>query len=210
MSRRAIVRRLLTLAASLGLASCAVTDPTQYYALGQAPARSVESTARASTERSNAAGAAVGIGVGPVIIPGYLDRSQIVTRRGTDHVGLSMFHRWAEPLEDGIARVLAEEIGARVPTERIVMFPWWGAVAQALQYQVVIAVLRFDGRAGADVTLDTRWRILGRDGGELAFGRSTVVEATTDSGYEALVAAMTRTVRTLGQEIAAEIRAMPR
>lgn len=210
MSRRAIVRRLLTLAASLGLASCAVTDPTQYYTLGQAPARSVESTARASTERSNAAGAAVGIGVGPVIIPGYLDRSQIVTRRGTDHVELSMFHRWAEPLEDGIARVLAEEIGARVPTERIVMFPWWGAVAQALQYQVVIAVLRFDGRAGADVTLDTRWRILGRDGGELAFGRSTVVEATTDSGYEALVAAMTRTVRTLGQEIAAEIRAMPR
>ncbi len=139
MSRRAIVRRLLTLAVSLGLASCAVTDPTQYYTLGQTPARSAESTARASTERRSAAGAAVGIGVGPVIIPGYLDRSQIVTRRGTDHVELSMFHRWAEPLEDGIARVLAEEIGARVPTERIVMFPWRGAVAQALQYQVVIA-----------------------------------------------------------------------
>ena len=66
------------------------------------------------------------------------------------------------------------------------------------------------GALGGDVTLDTRWRILGRDGGELAFGRSTVVEATTDSGYEAMVAAMTRTVRTLGQEIAAEIRAMPR
>ena len=210
MSRRGIVRRLLTLAVSLGLASCAVTDPTQYYTLGQAPARSAESTARASIARRSAAGAAVGIGVGPVIVPGYLDRSQIVTRRGTDHVELSMFHRWAEPLEDGIARVLAEEIGARVPTERIVMFPWRGVVAEALHYRVVIAVLHFDGSAGADVTLDTRWRILGRDGGELAFGRSTVVEATTDSGYEALVAAMTRTVRTLGQEIAAEIRAMPR
>ena len=80
-----------------------------------------------------------------------------------------MFHRWAEPLEDGIGRILAEEIGARVPTERIVMFPWRGVVARIIQYQVVVAVLRFDGRPGGDVTLDTRWRILDRDGKELTF-----------------------------------------
>ena len=121
-----------------------------------------------------------------------------------------MFHRWAEPLEDGIARILAEEIGARVPTERIVMFPWRGVVARAIQYQVVVAVLRFDGRLGGDVTLDTRWRILGRDGDELAFRRSTVIEAAAGPGYEPMVAAMTRALATLGQEIAAEIRAMPR
>jgi hypothetical protein len=28
--------------------------------------------------------------------------------------------KWAEPLDEGVARVLAEEIGARVPTDRIV------------------------------------------------------------------------------------------
>ena len=38
MGHRAVVRRLLGLAASIGLASCAVTDPTQYYTLGQAAA----------------------------------------------------------------------------------------------------------------------------------------------------------------------------
>ena len=129
------------------------------------PGRGGERGARASasTPRSSVAGTgAVGVGVGPVIMPGYLDRTQIVTRTGTDQVELSMFHRWAEPLEDGIARILAEEIGARVPTERIVMFPWRGVVARAIQYQVVVAVLRFDGRPGGDVTLDTRWRILGQ------------------------------------------------
>jgi hypothetical protein len=152
----------------------------------------------------------VGIGVGPVLLPGYLGRSEIVIRTGADRVELSMFHRWAEPLADGIARTLAEEIGGRVPTDRIVTFPWPGVVARVIQYQVVVAVLRFDGRRGGEVTLDTRWRILGRDGDELAFRRTTVIEAAAGRGYEPMVAAMARAVVSLGQEIAAEIRTLPR
>jgi hypothetical protein len=204
-------RRLLGLVAFIGLAGCAVSDPTQYYTLGQPTVRTTESGASAATSRSRGAEIdIVGIGVGPVIMPSYLARSQIVTRTGTDQVDLSMFNRWAEPLQDGIARVLAEEIGARVPTERIVMFPWRGVVARAIQYQVVVVVVRFDGRPGGDITLDTRWRILGTNGDELAFKRSTVVQPTAGPDYESLVAAMTRALLTLGQEIASEIRAMPR
>jgi uncharacterized lipoprotein YmbA len=216
MDNRAVLRRLLGLVASIGLAGCAVSDPTQFYTLGQASANSrtaenVERTASSSTSRSSvAATGAVGIGVGPVLLPGYLDRSQIVIRTGADRVELSMFHRWAEPLGDGIARTLAEEIGARVPTDRIVTFPWPGVVARFIRYQVVVTVLRFDGRRGGEVTLDTRWRILGRDGDELAFRRTTVIEAAADRGYQPMVAAMARAVVTLGQEIAAEIRTLPR
>jgi uncharacterized lipoprotein YmbA len=75
---------------------------------------------------------------------------------------------------------------------------------------VVVTVLRFDGRPGADVTLDTRWRILGGDGKEIMLKRTTVTEAATGPGYERMVAAMARVLATLGQEMAAEIRAMPR
>ena len=208
---RAVVRRLLGLVACICLAGCAVTDASQYYTLGRPGARSAESSASASTPSSSAAGSsAVAIGVGPVTVPGYLDRLQIVTRTATDQVEVSMFHRWAEPLEDGIARALAEEIAARVPTERIVTFPWRGVVTRAIQYQVVVTVLRFDGRPGGDVTLDTRWRILGGDGKELVLKRTTVTDAAAGPGYEPMVAAMARAVTTLGQEMAAEIRAMPR
>ncbi len=137
MARRATVRRVLGLAASVCLAGCAVSDPTQYYALGRTAAissttGSSASRASASTRRSTVAGAGtVTIGVGPVIVPGYLDRIQIVTRTDTDQVEFSTFRRWAEPLEDGIAQTLAEEIADRVPTERIVAFPWRGRVARA-------------------------------------------------------------------------------
>jgi uncharacterized protein len=133
-----------------------------------------------------------------------------VTRPGADQVEISTFNRWAEPLEDGISRILAEEISVRVPTERVVMFPWRGVVARVIQYQVVVAVVRFDGRPGGDVTLDTRWRIRDREGDELLFRRSTVVETAAGRGYEPIVAAMTRAIMALGQEIAAEIRAMAR
>ena len=208
---RALAGPLLGLAAVFGLASCAVTDTTQYYTLGAATPPSTNSRTNASTPPKSVAGSrAVGVGVGPVIMPGYLDRTQIVTRPGTDQVEISMFNRWAEPLEDGISRILAEEISLRVPTERVVMFPWRGVVARVIQYQVVVAVVRFDGRPGGDVTLDTRWRILDRAGDELVFRRSTVVETAAGRGYEPIVAAMTRALVTLGQEIAMEIRALPR
>jgi uncharacterized lipoprotein YmbA len=217
IGQRAALRRLLSLAAaSVSLASCAVSDPTQYYTLGEAGAGSARSGVSGSAKSSASppgsltGNGAEAIGVGPVIVPGYLDRIQIVTRAGADQVELSPFHRWAEPLDDGIARVLAEEIGARVPTERIVTYPWRGVVARVIQYQVVVAVLRFDGRPAGDVTLDTRWRILGRDGAELAFGRSTVTETAAGPGFVPLVTAMTRALLVLGQEIAAKIRELPR
>jgi len=201
---------LLALAVSIGLASCAVTDPTQFYALSQkTPPRSSTASAAIAMSSMDATGIG-GIGVGPVTMPGYLDRRQIVTRAGEDKVEIATFHRWAEPLEEGIARVLAEEIGAGVPTERVVVFPWRGVVARTIQYQVVVAVVRFDGRQGGDVTLDARWRVLASNGSELVFRRSTVIQGVTGSGYQPVVAAMDRALGILGQEIAAEIRALSR
>ncbi len=209
MNRRTRVRWLLLLAASVGGGACAVTDTTQFYTLGQPVAGITASSPSASPGSGVPEKRTMSIGVGPVFMPGYLDRGQIVSRTGADQVELSMFHRWAEPLEDGITRILAEEISARVPTQRVVTFPWRGGVARTLQYQVVVTVGRFDGRQGGDVILDTRWRILGKDRDELAFRRSTITEAASGKGFEPLVAAMTRALVTLGQEIATEIRTMP-
>ena len=194
----------------IGLTGCAVTDPTQYYTLGQPAARNASSKMAPTAPRSAAEPGAVTIGVGPVLMPAYLDRGQIVTRADADQVRIATYHRWAEPLSDGIARVLGEEIGVRVGTDRIVMFPWPGGVARTIQYHVAVAVSRFDGRPGGDITLDARWRIVGKNSDELAFGRTTLVEATAGPGYEAMIDAMTRALVTLGQEIATQILALPR
>ena len=116
-----------------------------------------------------------------------------------------MYDRWAEPLESGIAQVLADNLSTRVGSERIAVFPWRGGVARVLDYQLAIVVLRFDGWPGRQVTLDTRWRLVGRDGQELVLKRSTINQPIAGEGYQSLVQAMSQALAALAQEIAAEI-----
>ena len=185
-------------AAALILAGCAgVADPTRYYVLSSAPTAPGESTPAASSS--------TGVGVGPVLVPGYLNRMQIVTRNADDEVEISPYHRWAEPLESGIAQVLANDLAMQIGSERIAVFPWRGRIDQALDYQVVVVVLRFEGSPGRQVTLDARWRLVGRDGKEIVLKRTTLNEPVTQDGYQSLVLGMNRVLRTLAHEIAAEI-----
>jgi len=109
---------LLLAAGVLALAGCmSVADPTKYYVLSPATPREPLPAASASS---------VAVGVGPVLIPGYLDRVQIVTRDANDGVSVAMYDRWAEPLESGIGQVLADNLGAQMGSERIAVFPWRG------------------------------------------------------------------------------------
>ena len=174
--------------------------PARFYTLGPLAAPQTEAN-------PVAAGRGPAIGVGPVTLPGYLDRRQIVTRRGPDEIELAEFDLWSEPLKDGTARVLGENLATLLRTDRVALFPWRGS--QPMQYQVAVDVARFEGAVGGDVTLEARWRILGRDGKELTLRRSTFTEAVGAPGYGALVAAMSRALGALSRDIATTIRDLP-
>ncbi len=158
----------------------------------------------------------IGIGVGPVTLPGYLDRPQIVVRTGQDEVVLSEFDRWSEPLKVAVSRVLGDNFATLLKTDRIAIFPW--GKSQAVQYQVALDVARFEGVISAkgtkesvrEVNLEARWRVLGSDGKELTVGRSSVREAVEGSGYESLVAAMSRALGTLSRDLANAVRNLAR
>jgi len=193
---------LLLAVGPLLLTACAgVTDRTRYYVLSATPA--------APGGLAPAALSSAAIGVGPVQVPRYLDRLPIVTRGVNDVVEIAPDDRWAEPLENGIARVLADNLGPELGSDRITVFPWRGGVARVLDYQVAVMVLRFEGSPGREVTLDARWRLLGRNGQELVLKRSTIREPITGAGYQPLVRGLNRTLARLAQEIAAEIQSRP-
>jgi uncharacterized lipoprotein YmbA len=195
------VAALLLTTGTLALAGCmGVTDPTRYYLLAPSP--------ETPHGASHSAISSAGVGVGPVLIPAYLDRVQMVTRGAHDEVEISTYHRWAEPLESGIAEVLANNLSAQIGSERIAVFPWRGGVARVLDYQVIVVVLRFDGSPGRQVTLDARWRLLGKEGRELALRRSTINETLTEAGYQPLVQAMNQAIATLAREIGSEIESL--
>ena len=50
------------------------------------------------------------VGVGPVQLPQYVNRPQIVTRTGRNELEVAPFARWGEPLEENYSRVLAENL----------------------------------------------------------------------------------------------------
>src|SRR5258706_9735649 len=80
---------------------------------------SVEAPARPENTAGTAGapGTFVSVSVARVAVPGVVDRPQIVARVATNNVEIFDFHRWAEPLQEAIPRVvagnLAQQLGPR-------------------------------------------------------------------------------------------------
>ena len=186
---------LLVLSGCLGS-----TPPTQFYLLP--PLTSGDTASPASAGQRD-----LTLGVGPVTVPPYLDRPQIVTRTSRAKLVLADLDQWAAPLPDTITRVLAENLSLLIPTERVVLHPWPRTTDP--DYQVTVEVLQFDRGPGGQVVLVARWSLLDRDAKELALRTSRISQAAGGADYEATVTAMGRTLEVLAHDMAATLRSMP-
>ena len=146
------------------------------------------------------------LGVGPVAVPPYLDRPQIVTRASRAKLVLADLDQWAGPLPDTIARVLAENLSLLIPTERVVLHPWPRTLDP--DYQVTVEVLQFDRGPGGEVVLAARWSLLDRDGKELVLRTARLSQAAGGTDYEATVTAMGRALEVLAQDMATTLRSI--
>jgi uncharacterized protein len=181
------------------LNGCGHTQPSRFYLLQSFP--DMEKDRQAPTT-----GPSLAICVGPVMLPKYLDRPQIVTTTKTSELKLAEFDRWAEPLRDNFSRVLTERLSKALGTDRVTVFPW--GKAASFDYQVIVTVVRFDGELGENAELSARWSVIG-DGGkkELLTRKSDLSEPTGAQGYDALVSAQSRAIARLSKEIAGAIKA---
>ena len=187
---------LAVLAAGLTLAGCAETPPTQFYTLspledapgGTPPANLPELT----------------VGVGPVTLPPYLDRPQLVTRAGGNRMVLADFDSWVEPLQGMFTRVLGENLALLLGTDDVLLLPQNRDFA--LDRQVEVDVTRFDVDNVGNAVLDAKWWVYGRDGDKLLrSGRSTVSEPAAVDDYTAAAAALSRALGAMSTEIAQAI-----
>ena len=93
------------------------SEPTTFFRLVQNPAMTREIVAPRLMNSD------IQIGVGPVQIPGYADRPQIVTAGPGGQLVVDDLHHWAEPLPDNIERILVSDMGAMLNTSRVYPFP---------------------------------------------------------------------------------------
>lgn len=97
------------------------------------------------------------VGLGPVRIPAYLDRPQIVTATSGQEYRLSEDHRWAERLDENIARVSAQNLSAFIPTDRIVMHPWPREPKPDVQVAISIQEMHVDPTG--EVRMSALWSL---------------------------------------------------
>lgn len=190
----------LFIAAAAFIACSSGTSPVKFYTLG------AMDTPR-SAPHPAAGQAPPTIGVGPVELPDYLNRPQIVTRTSPHRLDVAEFHRWAGSLQTDFARILAANLSALLKTDRVVLHPW----SQRLDphYRIALDIQRFDGMPGGMVSLDVTWQLAaGKSGLAPLMRKSHLTAPVAADDYEALVAAKSRVLADLSREIAAEIRKM--
>ena len=190
------MRRLCTVVASCALTvSCASTPESRFYTLSPTPAPAV-------------APSDVSVAVGPVSVPAVVDRPQIVISLGPNRVWLDEFNRWASPLQDDIARVVAENLVSHLGTPRVSRASQ--TVSLGSSYRAVIAVEGFESAPGEMARLDAVWTVSRIKDSATRSGRTTVREQITEKGYEALAAAHSRAVARLSRDIADAVGALER
>ena len=148
------------------------------------------------------------IGVGPIHLPGYLDQDQIVTRISQNGFAFSDSDRWAEPLEDNIAHVLAQNLATLLQTDQITRYSWPGPQRPA--YQLEIEVLSFETDTTGTAQLSARWFL--RDvarGQTIAEKEARLTASAAGTSSEQWVASLSRALGDFSVEIAKVIGETP-
>ena len=96
------------------------------------------------------------VGIRRVRVPDYLSGKSFAMRKGTNEIVYLETAEWAEPLENALQSVLAEDLGALIPTDQIRLSIWEpGTVA----VEVEVSVERFDVDTHGEGVLKARWLV---------------------------------------------------
>jgi uncharacterized lipoprotein YmbA len=157
------------------------------------------------------AAADVTVGIRRTKLASYLAVPFIAVRRGASQIDFSEFHRWGEPLDEGINRVVARLLASRGLRD-VAVAPW--PAGARYDYVIQLDVTRFEGVIApggtpgeGEVHLSATWEIIRQQDGVV------LVRGTTDrtnSGwtvgdYSGLVALLDEELDVLSLDLIAGI-----
>jgi len=188
--------------ALLALTGCPGNAPTRLYVL------------TATTDKpASTSPQGVAIGVGPITLPKYLDRPQIVTRVAANSLDQANLDQWGGDLNDNITRVVATNLSNLFATDRISFYPWKDGAP--LDYQVTMDISRFEQDKDGNAVLNVFWSIINpKDGTVLLMRRSSYSQSAGEPAssqsdnprpFDAQAAAMSRDLALLSSDIATAI-----
>lgn len=144
-----------------------------------------------------------GVVVAAVRLPEYLERPQLVTRRGDNQLQLEEFHQWGGNLAKDLTRVMAENLAVLLGSDAVVAAPH--TLRMKPDYRVETEVLRFERAGDGRVHLAAKWWLQrGADGSILASATTALASEplAEAAGAEDTVAAMSGVYGELSRVIA--------
>ena len=186
--------RVAVLGLSLAaLAGCARSTPTNYYLLESGAAPVQTDDLPPTTLR-----------VAMVEVPNYLNRNNIVSRvQGETRLILAEFHLWAEPVSNGVRRVVEETLTRPLLDAGVTVLP--SGTANGGDYVLLIDVQRLDGNFNEKAVLESRWTLLDKNDAPLANGIFATEEMVPGADYSILVGAESQLVRRMGDYLAGRL-----
>jgi uncharacterized protein len=149
-----------------------------------------------------AAAAKPALAVAKPSLPAYLDRQQLIVRGEAGEVRLLDQQLWAEPLDSGIARVLAANLARLSGSGSILPV---GSFA-TLEYDrlLELRIERFDPAPSGDLVLECAWKLQPVTGADTALRTfsTEVPAAVTTPASSGRIAAMNEALARLAREIA--------
>lgn len=171
-------------------------DITKFYLL--TPTAGAAATPPAAAQ---SAGGDFVTGLGPIKLPPYLDRPEVVTRAAPNRLELSKAARWGESLEHGFTSAMERDLAAQPGTGRVIIFPWYNTVHVDLQVQIDVYRFETDGQGNAQ--LSAKWTILDSAGKNILYTvESNLTQASKPGDATDAAAALSRTIGDLSGQIA--------
>ena len=179
----------------------AQSDPTRYYLLAATGSGSPADTG--ATEHRWA------VGVRAVEVPSYLQSKSFAVRSAANEIKYLDFTCWGEPLDRGIARVLAADLQALKGVARVSLPPL--RPDERRDFEVMVRVTACEGATDGGVQFAADWRV-GAPGGAAPVAEGSYVATGLrwdGHDYGQLAAKLSGAVADLGREIGAALAPPP-
>jgi hypothetical protein len=181
---------------ALLLTACGTSPPAKFYTLTPIPIQPPSETIVKSEKIKF-------IAIGPIDIPEYLDRTEIVTRAEENQLVISEFDLWGGSIKTDISRVLVESIGSFLASDGIGVIAWKANMGES--YRVHVILNRFEATSAGNLVLKAKWALFDKEGKIfLSFKEINVTKPVRGSGYSSIVASMSEALGDLSKAIAAE------
>jgi len=143
------------------------------------------------------------ISIDQVLIPMEVNRPQFTVKVDSNRVEIDEFNRWAEPLSNNIASVIAHDLSILIGTKKVISIPMANFNPD---YRVTVDIQSFESELGQSSQITAIWIISTTKGDSPIIGKTIAIVSVAADGFNELAAAHSRALAKVSHDIAKAIQ----